>query len=151
MGETLMATRTRFSVGLLLSALLVGGAFFFNAANAQRADSTSRQAPQTTPAGQTWTPLPDGRLLLQGGEAQNGLTGAASIVDPRTGQSMSLPTSLTIPRADHTATVLPDGSVLVIGGRTKDGMAAIPEVFDPATQTFSTVAMVAAIRTQSCR
>ncbi len=136
-----MATRTRFSLGLLLSALLVGGAFFFNPASAQRADSASRPARQTTPTGQTATRLADGRVLLLGGEGQNGVTGAASIVDPRTGQSISLPTSLTIPRADHTATVLPDGSVLVIGGRTKDGMAPIPEVFDPATQTFRTAPM----------
>ena len=136
-----MATRTRFSLGLLLSALLVAGAFFFNSASAQRADSSSRQAPQSAESGQTATPLPDGRLLLLGGDGPNGLTGAASIVDPRTGKSTSLPSSLTVPRADHTATVLPDGSVLVIGGRTKDGLAATPEVFDPATQTFSTVAM----------
>ena len=136
-----MATRTRFSLGLLLSGLLVGGAFFFNAASAQRAESTSGQAPQKTPTGQTATPLSDGRLLLLGGEGPSGLTGAASIVDPRTGASTSLPNGLTIPRADHTATVLPDGSVLVVGGRTKSGLAATPEVFDPATQTFSTVAM----------
>jgi YD repeat-containing protein len=136
-----MATRTRFCLGLLFSGLLVGAAFFFNSASAQRADSAFRQTSQASFAGQTTTPLPDGRLLLLGGDGPTGITGAASIVDPRTGQSISLPTSLTIPRTDHSATVLPDGSVLVIGGRTKDGMAPIPEVFDPATQTFSTVAM----------
>ena len=73
-----MATRTRFSLGLLLSALLVGGAFFFNPASAQRADSASRPARQTTPTGQTATRLADGRVLLLGGEGQNGVTGAPS-------------------------------------------------------------------------
>src|SRR5205085_2597941 len=66
--------------------------------------------------GQSTTLLPDGRLLKVGGLGQDELLSAATIIDPRTNQSVQAVQSLQRARAWHTATVLPDGTVLILGG-----------------------------------
>ncbi len=97
------------------------------------------QGQQTSIRGQSATQLPDGRWLTLGGDSPGGPVGAATLVDPRTGASTQLRTSLSIPRFDHSATVLSDGSVLITGGRNADGPVSMNERFDPATQTFTVV------------
>ncbi|MYD97087.1 MAG: hypothetical protein F4X98_06840 [Gammaproteobacteria bacterium] len=72
------------------------------------------------------TPLPDGRLLVSGGQALEGEPGAngflpddllasTEIFDPRTGAWSPGP-DVQEPRMGHSATVLQDGSVLLVGG-----------------------------------
>jgi hypothetical protein len=98
--------------------------------------------------GHTATLLPDGRVLVAGGEgdkagrsakgggarhsAKDGGAGdSAEVFDPATGQWMATG-ELKVRRDGHTATLLPDGRVLVAGGEgDKAGHSA--EVFDPAT------------------
>ncbi|MDE2837487.1 MAG: hypothetical protein OXL97_08270 [Chloroflexota bacterium] len=72
------------------------------------------------------TPLPDGRLLVSGGQALEGEPGASGslpddllasteIFDPRTDAWSPGPDMLE-PRMGHSATVLQDGRVLIVGG-----------------------------------
>lgn len=90
--------------------------------------------------GQSVTVLPDGRLLLLGGEV-NGVPSARGFVkDISTEKIMALPQVLAYARAYHTATVLPDGSVLILGGIGKDGnVLDVAESFDPTTLSFRTL------------
>jgi large repetitive protein len=59
--------------------------------------------------------LPDGRILVAGGEDRFGPTLTTEIYDPVTGTSTPGP-SMPEPRADSRAVVLADGSVLLVGG-----------------------------------
>ena len=93
-------------------------------------------APNLLP-GQTATRLPDGRLLLLGGESAGAGISTASIWNSQTNNSTQLSAGLNQGRAWHTATVLPDGLVLIMGGLGNNKqVVATPELFDPATQTF---------------
>jgi hypothetical protein len=67
----------------------------------------------------TATLLPDGRVLIVGGDGSHGATASAELWDPITGRSG--PTGwLADRRVYHTATLLPDGRVLVAGGLGAD-------------------------------
>lgn len=95
----------------------------------------------------TATVLPDGRVLIVGGEAtapgsgQQRVLASAELYDPRT-NSWSQVADLGRPRVGHTATVLPDGRVVVSGGETlaADGqrdMTPAVEIFDPASGSWA--------------
>jgi hypothetical protein len=90
--------------------------------------------------GQSRTQLPDGRWLVLGGE---GAEARGWLWNPATDLTTTFP--LQTLRAWHTATVLPDGGVLIAGGRQNAAAVSTAELFDPATQTFSPVAMDAAV------
>jgi hypothetical protein len=89
----------------------------------------------------TATRLPDGRVLIVGGDDAAGHSIAtAEIYDPRTG-GFSSTGSMHTARGFHTATLLADGRVLVAGGESAAwsaaGALASAEIYDPATGTFS--------------
>jgi N-acetylneuraminic acid mutarotase len=69
-------------------------------------------------AGATATLLPDGSVLVAGGDLDQGRP--AELYDPGTGEWTSTG-SMTGPRRDHTATLLLDGTVLVTGGFSGSG------------------------------
>ena len=95
------------------------------------------QIPKQLP-GQSATLLPDGRLLLIGGEGTKGPLSTAAILDTHSGVITALACELDHPRAWHTATTLPDGRILVFGGVGSDGQVErIPELFDPSKDTFA--------------
>jgi RHS repeat-associated protein len=79
------------------------------------------------------TLLPDGRMLIAGGQDRDGKAQATLYTeDPFTGEVMVLGVSLRFARAAHTATVLPDGTVLILGGVGQNGkLIASAEIFDP--------------------
>lgn len=87
--------------------------------------------------GQTATLLPNGRVLVVGGEARGagGSTSlaAAEIYDPAT-DTWTTVKSMSAARAFHTATLLLDGRVLVAGG---DDCRAPAEIYNPATDAWS--------------
>jgi RHS repeat-associated protein len=108
----------------------------------------SRSMPQETTAvlagstdmGASVTLLPDGRVLVLGGEGPGGPQATAAVRDPVTGEEMPLAGALYVPRAWHSATVLANGSVLVLGGIGSDGQVVdVAEVFDPRMGTFRVI------------
>jgi hypothetical protein len=91
-------------------------------------------------AWQTATLLPDGRVLIAGGESNGGgdLL-VAELYDPNAG-TFSPTGSMTEPRTYHQATLLADGRVLMTGGGgdyTNRSFLASAALYDPKTGTFS--------------
>src|SRR5262245_4213595 len=95
-------------------------------------------------SGYTATLLPNGKILVAGGEetpaalgGSQWVTNTAELYDPVTG--VSSPTgSLNIGPVLHTATLLPNGKVLVVGGFAGTDQGAWgPELYEPATGTWS--------------
>jgi WD40 repeat protein len=97
----------------------------------------------------TATLLPNGKVLVAGGEDGRGEPFAsAELYDPATGVWTSTG-SLTMPRTSHTATLLPNGRVLVAGGRSSVFLDQPPvasaELYDPVAGSWiSTGSMIAA-------
>src|SRR5258708_38115101 len=111
------AIRSYLHVVLIL--VLGPGLALAGAARARRGGHSRGARPQATTgtvAGQSRSLLPDGRVLLVGGEGPDGPLATASVQDLKTGAITALPVKLLRPRAWHTATILPDGTVLVAGG-----------------------------------
>ena len=86
----------------------------------------------------TATLLPDGRVLVAGGEDGLDALASAELYDPATG-TWSDAYSLNTARDSHTSTLLPNGMVLVAGGREsiRASSLASAELYDPATGTWS--------------
>ena len=107
-------------------------------------------------SGHTATLLPDGRVLIVGGDRSfGGATGASSqasaeLYDPST-QAFTETGAMTTARTYHTATLLPDGRVLIAGGenfnekgeQTSLGSA---ELYDPSTGKFTATGSMTAAR-----
>lgn len=94
----------------------------------------STQSAERGAAGQSETLLPDGSVLLVGGESDPKLV-AIRRPDGTLNRVASAPLT---PRAWHTATLLSDGSVLVLGGVDVRGRTiAAPERFIPGSGTFA--------------
>ena len=75
--------------------------------------------------------LPDGKVLVAGGENDDGGTPSAELYDARTDE-WSPTGDMLRPRGSPTATLLRDGRVLVVGG--VEGTA---EIYDPSTGQWS--------------
>ena len=100
----------------------------------------------TDRVGHTATLLPDGKVLVAGGDDFGlGAMASAELYDPVRGTWSATGNMLT-PRSMHTATLLPDGKVLVTGGydNTPTGdrahspeILATAELYDPASGTWS--------------
>ena len=95
-------------------------------------------------SGYTATLLPNGKVLVAGGEellqsvgGSEWVTNKAELYDPATG--VWSPTgNLTWGRVLHTATLLPNSKVLVVGGwGGSDQLAHGAELYDPSTGTWS--------------
>jgi RHS repeat-associated protein len=113
-----------------------------SSSKAKRVNRSIHGRPQAEPgaAGQTSTVLADGRLLLLGGETEEGPSATAFIRDVRTGTVTVLPTIMYQARSWHTATTLPDGRVLVFGGVGPEGQVlGSAELFNPDEQSFELV------------
>jgi hypothetical protein len=90
-------------------------------------------------------PLPDGRVLVAGGEDSNGdELASAEIFDPAS-NAFSPTGSMGTTRTFFAAAPLPGGMVLVAGG-LGGGSTGSAEVFDPATNSFSPVGSLAVPR-----
>jgi len=84
----------------------------------------------TARAGHTTTRLPDGRVLVAGGESDLGVLRTAEIYDPATG-TWSLAGRMGEAKEGGTATRLRDGRILVAGG-FKGSYLASAELFGRA-------------------
>lgn len=104
-------------------------------------DTWSRTDDMTEDRGQhTSTLLPDGRVLVAGGDGNNvGGLASAELYDPDAG-SWTPVASMNAGRSTHTATLLFDGTVLVTGGYSGTATPiASAERYDPIADTWETV------------
>src|SRR5579863_9063702 len=87
--------------------------------------------------GHTATLLPNGKVLVAGGQNSRFVTQAtADLYDPTTG--LFTPTgNMTTPRVEHIAVLLPNGKVLIAGGENNSGFLASAELYDPSTGVFT--------------
>jgi hypothetical protein len=87
--------------------------------------------------------LPDGRVLMAGGQLQTPAcfvpTTIVEIFDPATNVWSSAP-SLPVPMANSGSTVLPGGRIFIEGGGVRDAM-----IFDPATSLWVYVGPMASV------
>ncbi len=92
--------------------------------------------------------LPDGRVLVTGGDAGFSSRTTAELYDPASGTwSAAAPMAEAQGRYRHTATLLPDGRVLVVGGwGTTTGPLASAEVYDPASNTWTATSSLSVAR-----
>ena len=89
--------------------------------------------------GLTATLLPNGNVLVTGGESQDGaINNSAELYNPTT-ETWSYTGSLSTGRYGHTATLLPNGKVLVAGGHDWHTNTYLDsaDVYDPATGNWS--------------
>lgn len=81
--------------------------------------------------------LPDGRVLLAGGQDRNiQATGNAELFDPAT-KSWSPAANMGSPRRSFTATLLSSGMVLVAGGGEYPPFNSTAQLYDPTTDTWT--------------
>lgn len=114
---------------------------------APRRPMTPRRSAVQRLAGQTSTLLPDGRLLVVGGQDNEGPTATVAIAESQTGELVPLPFVLRQARAWHSATMLPDGRVLVAGGEgLNNKVVESAEILDPLAQTVEVISLPAFAR-----
>jgi galactose oxidase-like protein len=136
-----------------LELLLLGAAVHANVALAQSPGTFTVTGKMITPrSGHTTTLLPDGRVLIAGGDSSYSASDAessAELYDPVS--ETFLPTgSMTTPRDGHTATLLPNGKVLIAGGGPRatccSDVVTSAEIYDPATGTFTATGSMSVAR-----
>jgi N-acetylneuraminic acid mutarotase len=87
----------------------------------------------------TATLLPNGQVLITGGNGVNSAFNTAELYDPVANTFTALTATMTTNRAGHSATLLPNGKVLITGGADSYAVALFntAEIYDPVAQTFT--------------
>ncbi len=94
----------------------------------------------------TATLLPNGKVLVAGGEdSSSSVLASAELYDPASG-TWAPTGSLATARGNQTATLLPNGKVLVAGGRPNGGVLTSAELYDPASGTWTPTGSLATAR-----
>ncbi len=127
-----------------------GGASAFQTALAQLYDPASGTWTTTGPGGgfadRSLTLLPNGKVLLTGGEsALFDATARADLYDPAS-ETYTPTGSLAAKRSSPSATLLLNGKVLVIGGNDGSDVLTSAELYDPASGTWTATSSLAAAR-----
>ncbi|MFL5345997.1 MAG: kelch repeat-containing protein [Hyalangium sp.] len=112
----------------------------------------SAAASMTSPRwSHTATLLPNGKVLVTGGSDGRSVA-TATLYDPSS-NTWSDAAPMSTPRWGHTATLLPNGKVLVAGGEDSflpwpSSIVATAELYDPASDTWTTTATMASVRSE---
>jgi hypothetical protein len=112
---------------------------------------------QTPRYGAVAAPLPNGDVLIAGGQHNNTVVlQTAEVFDPITDTFTALPasggTELRTARQEAATAVLPGGRVLIVGGVDGNGnVLASAEIFDPTTDTFTALPASGATQLQTPR
>ena len=94
----------------------------------------------------TATLLPNGKVLVAGGQSTNIFLSSAELYDPVAG-TWSVTGPLAIARAVHTATLLPNGKVLVAGGTSQSpSYLSSAELYNPTNGTWTATGSMANTR-----
>jgi N-acetylneuraminic acid mutarotase len=108
--------------------------------NNQSGWSTAQSFPSIISSA-TATLLPNGKVLVAGGQAGSGNEGnylnTALLYDP-SGNTWTATGSMAHARASHTATLMPNGQVMVAGGQDNTGSLDSVEFYNPNSGTWST-------------
>jgi hypothetical protein len=91
----------------------------------------------TRRSGHTSTLLPNGQVLVAGGDNGTTILASAELYDPGLGTWSATGSLSYIGRYFHTATSLPNGMVLVTGGQGVNFILTSAEVYDPAIGGWS--------------
>jgi hypothetical protein len=100
--------------------------------------------------GHTATLLPNGQVLVAGGESSNGtIVSSAELYNPATGK-WDITGNMATARTNHTATLLPTGEVLVAGGigvvNPQAPCTATAELYNPFTGQWRNTGSISAAR-----
>src|ERR1700674_2406337 len=143
MESTCKSIRTYPTAIFVIPLLFLGTASQPSIVMAQSAGRFTATGNMTTArSGHTATVLPNGKVLIAGGEnspnspVAYSYLASAELYDPSTG--VSTPTGdMSTARSGHSATLLPDGRVLITGGGNAAVAVASAELYDPSTGTFT--------------
>src|SRR5438874_585225 len=96
------------------------------------------------------TLLPNGKVLVAGGDGNGASQESAELYDPASG-TWTATGSLSTGTSEHTATLLPNGKVLVAGGVNGDifefgSILANAELYDPTSGTWTATGSLGAAR-----
>ncbi|PYV13566.1 MAG: hypothetical protein DMG07_14095 [Acidobacteria bacterium] len=83
------------------------------------------------------TVLPDGAILVAGGNDGTKSLSTAEAYDRASAVFAATNGAMTTARERHTATLLTNGKVLMAGGRNAGAPVSSAEIYDPATKTFA--------------
>ena len=86
--------------------------------------------------GHSATALPDGRVLIAGGENEKGPVAEVEAIDSNSSR-VDVVATLETARGGHTATMLQDGRVIIIGGSSVSSALRSTEIFDPVAGSIS--------------
>jgi hypothetical protein len=142
-GFTFGGTNNALSLNGVTTADAAGDAAMIEDALAATAPPSINSFATTTPtlntarSFATATLLPNGKVLIAGGEDSAGFLSSTEVYDPVTNTFAASTPAMNTARAFATATLLPNGKVLIAGGDGSTGYLNSAELYDPGSNTFA--------------